>query len=426
MNDFNAFLMPFSFLRRWSYDELIPALLYFDRVTFLMDDIEAQYISDKYQQPGTPPVRLRSPDELAGMNANEFVDGLTVEQHRYYWPMRDLMKEEVIVISSADMAPIDLPKEVYDLVAAEDLQAGLSPKPFKTEDDPWRCLQAQLDSGNKHALEYETYASSFYDTYMPAERRTLSSFDKAIEVRGWIHHALLYRPGWQRVTLHPDGYCALMSALDVFPDLLQLFIRTRIDGSGRPSQPPAQSYLATRVVGTLLEEKLHSFALEDDPNALSEILKLRQKYASDLQAFRAKMAQATNEWNLETDLTNMPGKVEGYIQTVRPEFEHTRRALSDKMRIPKLVLRRSGALISIGACAALGGAAGSFAGPLGTAAGAKAGGAIGAAASEALKAFFPALGEEVADKVKPKDVSIDKSLVYLFHAEEDLRRRHGR
>jgi hypothetical protein len=32
MNDFNALLMPFSFLRRWSCDELIPALLYFDRV----------------------------------------------------------------------------------------------------------------------------------------------------------------------------------------------------------------------------------------------------------------------------------------------------------------------------------------------------------------------------------------------------------
>jgi hypothetical protein len=48
MNDFKALLMPFSFLRRWSCDELIPALLCFDRVTFLMDDIEPRYISDKY------------------------------------------------------------------------------------------------------------------------------------------------------------------------------------------------------------------------------------------------------------------------------------------------------------------------------------------------------------------------------------------
>ena len=33
MSGFNAFLMPYSFLRRWTYDELIPSLLYFDRVT---------------------------------------------------------------------------------------------------------------------------------------------------------------------------------------------------------------------------------------------------------------------------------------------------------------------------------------------------------------------------------------------------------
>src|SRR5262245_31300853 len=44
MNDFNAFLMPFSFLRRWSYNELIPALLYFDRVTFLMDRSEERRV----------------------------------------------------------------------------------------------------------------------------------------------------------------------------------------------------------------------------------------------------------------------------------------------------------------------------------------------------------------------------------------------
>src|SRR5262245_56975839 len=47
MDTFNAFLMPYSFLRRWTYTELIPALLYFDRVTFLMDDIEPQYLSGR-------------------------------------------------------------------------------------------------------------------------------------------------------------------------------------------------------------------------------------------------------------------------------------------------------------------------------------------------------------------------------------------
>ena len=173
--------MPFSFLRRWSYNELIPALLYFDRVTFLMDDIEPQYISDKYQQPDTPPVRLRSPEELAGINDNEVVDGLTVEQHQYYWPMRDLMKEEVIVISSAGLGPM------------------IGPKPSQK-------LQTLLDQKDKMAIEYEIYANLFYDSYRPTEQRNLGRFDKAIEVYSWINHALQGRRGWQRVTLHPNAY----------------------------------------------------------------------------------------------------------------------------------------------------------------------------------------------------------------------------
>lgn len=146
---------------------------------------------------------------------------------------------------------------------------------------------------------------------------------------------------------------------------------------------------------------------------------MRQKYAANLQAFRAKMAQATNEWKLlDTDLRDMPKKVETYIQTVRPEFEQTRRALSDKLRIPKLVLRKGGAMIMIGACVGIGGGLGTIlAGPPGTVAGATTGGAVGMAMSEAFKSFFSELGKEVADTVKPKDVSIDKSLLYLFHAE---------
>jgi hypothetical protein len=399
MNDFNAFLMPFSFLRRWSYNELIPALLYFDRVTFLMDDIEPQYISDKYQQPDTPPVRLRSPEELAGMDADEFVDGLTVEQHQYYWPMRDLMKEEVIVISSTGLGPM------------------IGPEPGKQ-------LQTLLDQKNEMALDYEIYANQFYDSYTPEEQHNLTRFDKAMEVHSWIKYALQWRRGWQRVTLHHNAYRSLLSALHVFPDLHQLFLEGEVDKSGKASQLPAQSYLAMRVLGTLLEEKLHSFALEDDPNALSEILKVRQKYVADLQAFHAKMAEAANEWeSLDTDLGNIPGKVESYIQKVRPEFEHTRRALSDKLRIPKLVLRKGGALIVIGACAGIGVAIGTaLAGPAGTGAGATAGGTLGAAAPEALKSIFAELGKQAADKVKPKDVSIDKSVLYLFHAEKALRR----
>ena len=394
MKDFNAFLMPFSFLRRWSYDELIPALLYFDRVTFLMDDIEPQYISDKYREPGTPPVRLRSPEELAGMDASELVDGLTVEQHRYYWPMRDLMREEVIVISSTDLGP---------MIGSE----------------PRRQLQALLDQGAPRALEYKGYAERFHDSCTPVEQRSRGSLDKAMAVYSWIRLALSWRPGWERVTLHPEAYRSLLSSLEVFPELLQLHLAGEVDGAGGASQPEAQSYLAMRLVGTLLEEELNSYALEDDPRALSEILEVRRKHAADLQAFRATMAEATREWSLaDADPRVVPGKVESYIRKVHPGFERTRRALSDRRRIPKLILRKGGAMIAVGACAGIGAALGTaLAGPLGTVAGA----GIGAAAPEAFKALFSALGNEVADHFRPEGTSIDKSLVYLFHATKALR-----
>jgi hypothetical protein len=46
---------------------------------------------------------------------------------------------------------------------------------------------------------------------------------------------------------------------------------------------------------------------------------------------------------------------------------------------------------------------------------------MGAAVPEACKSFLEELGKEAADKVKPKDVSIEKSLVYLLHAQQALR-----
>ncbi len=392
MNEFNAFLMPFSFLRRWDYNELIPALLYFDRVTFLMDDIEPQYIDEKYKQPDMQPVRLWSPDELAGMEPNEFVDGLSVEQHRYYWPMRDLMKEEVIAISSTGLGP---------MIGGE----------------PRENLEALLNQKNEMATAYVSYASQFYDASTPPEEHDQSRLDKAMHVYSWINHTLRWRRGWQRVTLHPNAYRSLLASLSVFPELLQLYLDSEIDRSGRASMPPAQSYLAMRVVGTLMEEKLNSFVLKDDPNALSEILEVRQKYSAELQAFRAKMAEATNEWALvDTDVKDVPAKVEGYIQKVYPEFESTRRVLYDKSGNGQLLLRKGGAWILIGACAGIGAALGTAFGPTGTIAG----GTLGLAAPDFFKAIFKKLGEEGAKKLEPESVTIDKSLVYLFHVETAL------
>jgi hypothetical protein len=206
---------------------------------------------------------------------------------------------------------------------------------------------------------------------------------------------------------------------------MQLYLESQVAHAGTAAQTPQQAYLATRVVGTLLQEELSSFDLEDDPEALSEILMVRQKYASDLQEFRATMAKATNEWRLvESEWRDLPGKVQDYVESVRPSFEHTRRALSESMRVPKLILRRGGALISVGACAGAGALLGTSLGPAGIVAGAAKGAAIGAgigaAASEALKSIFAELGKETAEAIKSKSVSIDKSTVYLFHAQKAL------
>ena len=57
------------------------------------------------------------------------------------------------------------------------------------------------------------------------------------------------------------------------------------------------------------------------------------------------------------------------------------------------------------------------AGPLGTVVGA----ALGTAASEALKSFIEGIGEELSDELKPEKVTVDKSMVYLFHAQKALR-----
>lgn len=394
MNEFKAYLMPSSLQRRWSYNELIPALLYFDRVTFPMDDIEPQYVSDEYRSPGTPPVRLRSPNELEGMEANEFVDGLTVEQHRYYWPMRDLMAEEVICISAIDLF---LDKPGYE-----------------------QTLRQLLRENDPLAHEYLNAASGYYD-FMVEEQNTLSRFEKALKVRDWIKGALsLQRKGWEQVTIHPAGYVALLSALKLFPDLFQLSLESKVDRSGHVRRSAAASYLAPRTVGTILQSELDSLTLEGDSEALSEILEVRQKYASELQEFRIKMIEAVKDWRLaEMDLSHVPDAVDDYIYTVQPTFAQTRRALSDKLRVPKLIFEKGGAVFMSAVGVGVGAYTGTMAaGPIGTVAGA----AFGATTAEALKSFFGDLGKKLSEEFGANKVSIDKSMVYLFHAQKALRR----
>jgi hypothetical protein len=406
--EFRAFLMPSSFLRRWSYDELIPALLYFDRVTFLMDDIEESSLA---------PGGLRGPIELRDRPGNELVGGLLVEQHRYYWPMRELMREGVIAISSMDMGGIG------------------------RVDEDRRRLQELLDGGHDLAVEYVAAASRYHDRMRTVEDRS-SDVERAVEVRYWIEDALRFlqwpgRRGWEQVTLDPDGYVALLAALRLFPGLRRLDAAGRVDAQGRVRPAPAESYVPMTVVATLLRDGLPTFATDGDPEALAEILEVRRKRSAELRAFREAMLEAAGRVTAaDTELWRVPAEARRYVESLRPAFAETRRALSDGWRLPKLVLRKAGAVVAAGV--AIGAAAYAESALAGSAA-ALAAGALGPEVVKAIKGSLDAdgateawretlakgregLGDRLAGAVAGKEAVVETSMAYLFHAQEALRR----
>jgi hypothetical protein len=406
--EFRAFLMPSSFLRRWSYDELIPALLYFDRVTFLMDDIEESSLA---------PGGLRGPIELRDRPGNELVGGLLVEQHRYYWPMRELMREGVIAISSMDMGGIG------------------------RVDEDRRRLQELLDGGHDLAVEYVAAASRYHDRMRTVEDRS-SDVERAVEVRYWIEDALRFlqwpgRRGWEQVTLDPDGYVALLAALRLFPGLRRLDAAGRVDAQRRVRPAPAESYVPMTVVATLLRDGLPTFATDGDPEALAEILEVRRKRSAELRAFREAMLEAAGRVTAaDTELWRVPAEARRYVESLRPAFAETRRALSDGWRLPKLVLRKAGAVVAAGV--AIGAAAYAESALAGSAA-ALAAGALGPEVVKAIKGSLDAdgateawretlakgregLGDRLAGAVAGKEAVVETSMAYLFHAQEALRR----
>jgi len=417
MGEFNGFLMPHDYCRRWHYDELIPSLLYFDRVTFLMDDIEPVYVVEPRRESGRDPhPTLRPPVELVGMRSDELVDGLTVEQHRYYWPLRELMQEGVVAITAADL-------HMYRSVAP--------------------ALRAMTASGDKVALEYVEAASAYYDAVTlgaggaasrlgaPPE----SGLGKAEAVYSWISHALVRaatpaRQGWQWVTLHPHGYVALLSALALFPELCHLERRGQVDASGKVRPLEDTPYLAMRVIAQLLEAELSTYVLASDPGALAEVLRIRERYRDELGEFRATMTEAAVKFlrNARGEPRSVIAQASEYVEMLRPVFDRTNRALSDHFRAPRLVLRQGGSLIATGLLAGLGGAAGALLGPeVATMGSVVLGGAVSAviagAATKSIEQAFQRLGEKTADQVASvRTAPAEASLVYLFHARKAIQR----
>jgi hypothetical protein len=205
--------MPSSFLRRWSYDEMVPSLLYFDSITFLMDDIEPRFISAQpISELHDRPVALHSPAELKGVPDEQFVDGLTAEQHRYYWPMRDLMRDGVIVITSMDLSMVP-PEELAPLHEA-----------FRDHQHP------------KHrvAVDFRSSAVAYFDLMAPTPSGATED-EKARDVYRWFRDALLRSAGWRPALLHPTSFIAFKAALELFPALYEIHARGRfVSGSTSP------------------------------------------------------------------------------------------------------------------------------------------------------------------------------------------------
>ena len=77
-------LLPFSYFRSWSYNELIPSLLYLDKVAIPSCGLHSVDV-------------LTDPKGLAGIPDSEDVGFLTAGEHRFFWPLRDLIQAGVLV-----------------------------------------------------------------------------------------------------------------------------------------------------------------------------------------------------------------------------------------------------------------------------------------------------------------------------------------
>jgi len=415
--EFNGFLMPSSFLRRWQYNELIPSLLYCDRITFLMDDIEGRYVSEdpSYQIAGQPPVRLHSPQELSGVPDTEIIDGLTAEQHRYYWPMRDLMSEGVIAITSKDLG-------------------WLGPKEVKELDELQHVIDDQKHPQHWQALDYLSAASRYYDI-MTNGRNNIHDSEKARKIYLWIKDSLSIRQsGWQRVMLDPSAFIVVQKAIQLFPSLHAMHINHRFDDKGALGQ--GEALLATTVTADLLNERLPTYALADDPAALSEILTVRERRRNELEAFRSRMMEAANDLQLShLDADQLVERVANYARRVRPLFKETSRALGDKWHFPKLIFRKVGAILTQGVLVGLGTVAAAYAaGPAAALFGFGFSNIVGKEIGETLvKATSEGVGDglkEVIGEVGAETSKVlsgsnkqrvDASLAFLFYADKDLK-----
>jgi hypothetical protein len=176
---------------------------------------------------------------------------------------------------------------------------------------------------------------------------------------------------------------------------------------------------ACALTERLIKGSLPTYVLED-PAALSEVLKIRERRRAELEAFRHGMQEVANNIQLgELDADGLCASITNEVGRLHSVFAETRKALADKWRLPKLLLRRSGATVAVGLTAAIGAAAGTL--------------ATGGLELEVLKEFVQEIVKEAVKKGAESigayskstplhGISAEASLAYLFGAAQDLRK----
>ena len=333
---FDAFLMPTHLNFRWNYDALVPALLYFDSVTFVNDDVG---VRDKLVDPAT----------LTGCDPDSVVEGFVVQQHRYYWPMRELIQEGVI--SLRPMQSTMMPMTLHHPVTGE-LQIGWKDR-----------FQEMLDREDPRARKFLYVANRYHRFIVPPSPNSKDEpigdapsidISNALEVALWTRDAIRRRStGQRRVAIHPEGQVAMDLAIEIFED---------INKEMRPTDPDTADWIrqdqerdpgkldnypdavALGLAQQIMAPAMPTFCVDQDPSRLAEILKIRDKRKDELGAFREMMQQSEARL-LATAPEFRREAMRDFVLSKLAEFKTVSTALSRPGYATRLRLSKYGGLI---------------------------------------------------------------------------------
>ncbi|RYH07775.1 hypothetical protein [Tropicimonas sp. IMCC6043] len=393
-NEFQAMIMPTDFRRRWSYDALIPSLLYFDSVSFLNDDVRSA-------------ADLVDPTTMTGCGPKDVVEGLLVEQHRYYWPFREILSEGVI-----SLCPIEIQFHIF---SPPPPPPGIK-VPVKSPRG-WRSIiDERLTQGDEVAKSFVAIGARYFDL-VGEKDQSMEDIDKALWVAAWTKDALRYRArGQKRVAIHPDGQTAMELSIALFNDVEELVSKrteARLDWQNVPPDRGKKDGFGDLVglglITKVLEKILPTFSIDGDPSRLSEILEVRHQRADELRVFRQFVMEAEEKFAV-ADVQEREDAAREFILESNQLFEDLEKALSDPNRKLKLRASKFGGVLIAGISGAVGGAIAALNPAAGT--------VLGEAVAGATEGTISHMLDKASDSLETREVH--PGLSYLFYAKEAM------